>query len=380
MSASPERHVSILATGAHLPGDPLSNDDLARICGPLPDDILEGIQVQRRHWIVDPATGEHRTSTSAMATAAARQALERAGVTAQEVDLIVVSTASPDYLLPVAATYVQEQLGLPHCAVIEVRAGCVGAVQGLDIARRLLADGTYRTALVIGSESVSPLLAPVFLGRDPHSVRMRDRLTVYTFGDAAAAVVLRAGEEGSAEGRPRPAFATASMGGDRKPGMLIVGGGTDAPLAEQQRRKRLMDIRLDIPGTAQFGPKVFVEGIHDMLRRSGLTLAEIDACVLPEGNAEYFSSEYGTAGLSAEDQALLSKNIVENLTDVGATGSAAVPLALDAGWAQGRVKPGDTVMLLAIEASRYLYAGLTLGWEAPFPGATATATATTTAA
>jgi 3-oxoacyl-[acyl-carrier-protein] synthase III len=368
MPPSNDRHVSILATGAHLPGDPLDNDDLARICGALPDDVLDGIQVQRRHWIIDPATGEHRTSTSAMATAAARQALDRAGVDAAEIDLIVMSTASPDYPLPVAATYVQEQLGLERCAVIEVRAGCVGAVQALDTARRLLADGTYRTALVIGSESVSPLLAPVFVGRDPDSVRMRDRLTVYTFGDAAAALVLRAGEPGSAQGHRTPAFATASLGGARKPGMLILGGGTDAPLAEQQRRKRLMDIRLDIPGTAQFGPRVFVEGIHDMLRRSRLTLADIDACVLPEGNAEYFSSEYGTAGLSEPDQALLSKNIVENLTDVGATGSAAVPLALDAGWAQGRVNPGDTVMLLAIEASRYLYAGLTLTWEAPFPG------------
>jgi 3-oxoacyl-[acyl-carrier-protein] synthase-3 len=367
MPSSTDRHVSVLATGAHLPGDPLDNEALARICGPLPDDVLEGIQVQRRHWMIDPATGEHRTSTSAMATAAARQALERAGVEPAEVDLIVVSTASPDYLLPVAATYVQEQLGLADCAVIEVRAGCVGAVQALDIARRQLADGTYRTALVIGTESVSPLLAPVFLGKDPYSVRMRDRLTVYTFGDGAGAMVLRAGEEGSAHEGSRQVFATRSMGGARKPGMLIVGGGTDVPLHEQQARKRLMDIKLDIPGTAQFGPKVFVEGIHDMLRRSGLALEELNACVLPEGNAEYFASEYGTAGLSEADQNTLSKIIVENLTDVGATGSAAVPLALDAGWTEGRVRPGDKVLLLAIEASRYVYAGLTLTWEAPFP-------------
>ncbi|XDO64552.1 3-oxoacyl-[acyl-carrier-protein] synthase III C-terminal domain-containing protein [Streptomyces sp. RLB1-33] len=129
-----------------------------------------------------------------------------------------------------------------------------------------------------------------------------------------------------------------------------------------------MDIRLDIPGTAQFGPRVFVEGIHDLLTRSGLALADLDACVLPEGNAEYFASEYAAAGLSAADQATLSKTIVENLTDVGATGSAAVPLALDAGWREGRIRPGDTVLLLAIEASRYLYAGLTLTWDAPFPG------------
>ncbi|EIV94862.1 3-oxoacyl-ACP synthase III family protein [Frankia sp. QA3] len=366
-SRNGERHVSVLSTGAELPGDPIDNAALARLCGPLPDDVLDGIQVRRRHWIIDPATGEHRTSTSAMATAAARQALRRAGLEPGDVDLIVMSTASPDHPLPVAATYVQQRLGLAHCAVIEVRAGCVGAVQAFDIARRLLGDGTYRTALVIGAESVSPLLAPMYLGQDPYRVRMRDRLTVHTFGDGAGAMVLRAGEEGSAGNHRRPVFATQSMGGDRGPGMLILGGGTEVPLAEQQRRKRLMDIRIDIPGTARFGPRVFVRGIHDLLDRSGLALADIDACVLPEGNAEYFSGEYGTAGLSGDDQTTLNKIIVENLTDVGATGSAAVPLALDTGWTAGRVRPGDTVLLLAIEASRYLYAGLTLTWEAPTP-------------
>ncbi|MEU6766176.1 3-oxoacyl-[acyl-carrier-protein] synthase III C-terminal domain-containing protein [Streptomyces sp. NPDC046853] len=360
------RHVSVLSTGADLPGDPIDNATLERVCGPLPDDLLQGIEVQRRHWVVDPFTGAHRSGTAEMATNAARQALRRAGLEAAEVDLLVMSTASPDNPLPAAATLVQERLGLERCAVMEFRAGCVGAVQAMDTARRLLADGTYRTALVIGAESISPLLAPVYLGGDPHKVRMRDRLTVYTFGDGAGAAVLRAGQEGSAaaSGAAPSVFATQCLGGGRKPGMLVVGGGTDTPLAEQQRRRRLMDIRLDIPGTASFGPKVFVAGLRDMLDRSGLAMSEIDACVLPEGNAEYFSKEFEEAGLGADEYESLQKNIVENLDAVGATGSAAVPLALDEGWRTGRVKPGDTVLLLAIEASRYLYAGLTLTWEA----------------
>jgi 3-oxoacyl-[acyl-carrier-protein] synthase-3 len=363
-----DRHVSILSTGAHLPGDPIDNAALERLCGPLPEDVLDGIQVRRRHWIADPQTGEHRTGTAAMATAAARQALQRAGVEPAEVDLVVLATASPDHILPGAGTYVQEQLGLERCSVIELRAGCVGPVQALDTARRLLADGTYRTALVIGTESISPLLVPIYHGRDPQSVRMRDRLTVYTFGDGAGAMVLRAGEAGSAQDTPvHEVFATQCLGGARKPGMLIAGGGTAEPLAQQQRRSRLMDIRLDIPGTAKFGPEVFVAGVHEMLRRSGLAMSDIDVCVLPEGNADYFRGEFESAGLSAQDHAAMQKCTVENLADVGATGSAAVPLALDAGWLDGRVRPGDTVLLLAIEASRYLYAGLTLVWEAPTP-------------
>ncbi|MET9905549.1 3-oxoacyl-[acyl-carrier-protein] synthase III C-terminal domain-containing protein [Streptomyces sp. NPDC006476] len=363
------KHVSVVSTGAELPGDPIDNATLERLCGPLPEDVLAGIEVRRRHWIVDPRTGTHRTGTAEMATAAARQALERAGMAASDVDLLVTSTASPDHPLPVVGTYVQERLGLERCAVIEVRAGCVGAVQAMDYARRLLADGTYRTALVIGAESISPLLADVYLGTDPMAVRMRDRLTVYTFGDGAGAALLRAGDEVPEPSVPDSVFATRCLGGARRPGMLVVGGGTDAPPAVQRQRRRLMDIRLDITGTAAFGPRVFVEGLRDMLDRSGLALDRIDACVLPEGNAEYFSREFEEAGLSAQDHAALQKCVVENLADVGATGSAAVPLALDAGWTAGRITPGDTVLLLAIEASRYLYAGLTLTWEAPTPPA-----------
>ncbi|MFE7133815.1 3-oxoacyl-ACP synthase III family protein [Streptomyces sp. NPDC057638] len=367
MPETTDRHVSVVATGAFLPGDPLDNDALARLVGPLPDELLAATGVRRRHWLVDPVSGEHRTGTARMATAAARQALDRAGMAAGEPDLIVVSTASPDDPLPVTGTYVQEALGLERCAVIEIRAGCVGAVQALDTARRLLADGTHRTALVIGAESISPLLTPLYLGRDPRTVRLRDRLTVHTFGDGAAAVVLRAGDEGSAAGRPRPVFATRCLGGARAPGMRIARDGTEMPPAGRRSPERPVGIRLDLPGTAAFGPRVFVTGLRDVLEHAGLSVADIDVCVVPEGDAAYFSDAFEAAGLSAAEHALLRTSLVENLADVGATGSPAVLLALDAGWVSGRVRPGDTVVLLAVEASRYLYAGLTLTWDAPAP-------------
>ncbi|WP_233434694.1 3-oxoacyl-ACP synthase III family protein [Nocardia yamanashiensis] len=365
------RHVSVLATGAYLPGDPIDNTALAALCGELPAEVLDEIQVQRRHWIIDPATGAQHHSTSGMAVAAARQALARAELEPAEVDLLVMSTASPEYPLPAAVTYVQEKLGLEHCAAIEFRAGCVGAVQGIDYARRLLADGTYRTAVVIGAESISPLFAPLFVGQDPAALRLRDLLTIYTFGDGAGAQVLRAGAPESASPAGEFTFATQCLGGTRKPGMQIIGGGTDAPAAVQVRRKKLVEMKLDVSGTQKFGPRVFAAAMTDLLGRSGLTVSDLDACVVPEGNAEYFAKEFTAAGVSPQDQAHLGKSMVENLADVGATGSAAVPLALDAGWTGGRIQPGDTVLLLAIEASRYLYAGLTLTWEAPTPAGAA---------
>src|SRR5216683_1038657 len=253
------RPVKILETGAYLPGEPIENEELEKLCGPLPADVLDGLQVKRRHWLVDPATGEHTTTNSKMAEAAARNALGRAGLRPDDVDLIVVSTASPEYHLPTSASYVQEYLGLEQCAVIEIRAGCAGAVQALDIARRNVADGTYQTAVVIGTEAISPLLVPMYLGREPHEVRMRDRLSLYNFGDGAGAVVMGAGTEDAVTGVvANYACVNACLGGRRKPGMQVIGGGTDIPYARQSSRKRLMDIRLDAAGVAKFGPLVFV--------------------------------------------------------------------------------------------------------------------------
>ena len=142
------RQVDLLSTGSFLPGDPITNEDMERLVGPLPDDILEGIQVETRHWMIDPATGKHQINNSEMATKAAEDALAAAGVPAEEVDLIVLSTASPDYPLPPMVTFVQEALGLKRCATLEIRSGCAGAVEAMDVARLYLERGQYDTALV----------------------------------------------------------------------------------------------------------------------------------------------------------------------------------------------------------------------------------------
>lgn len=357
--------VRILSTGGYVPGDPLDNAALEKYVGPLPDDVLDGIQVRTRYWMIDPVSGKHVINNSRMAERASRQALERAGVEPGEIDLIVVCTATPEYTLPNVATTLQHYLGLESVAAIEIRGACAGWVQALDLARRQLADGTARTALVVGSESVSPLMAPLFLDKDPSRVRMRDRLTLYTFGDGAGAVVLRAEPAGASP--DESTFVNACVGGLRKPGMEIIGGGTDVSQAEQLRRRQLIQMKIDVPGTSSFGPQVFVRAIKEMAQKEGRALDEFDAIVLPEGNADYFAGEYEAAGLSAEDNQALTGRIVENLADVGATGSAAVPLSLDAGWTSGRIRPGDRIVLLGIEASRYVYTGLSVTWRAPLP-------------
>jgi 3-oxoacyl-[acyl-carrier-protein] synthase-3 len=367
----------IVSTGSFLPGESITNEQIEHLVGGLPEDVLEGIQVKTRHWMVDPATGEHYVGNTDMAYNAAKQALELAGIEAGEVDLIVTSTASPEYLLPSMAVFLQEKLGIKRCAAIEIRSGCAGAVEALDLARLYLERGQYRTAVVVGSEAISPLLVPVYLGKDPESVRMRDRLAPYNFGDGAGAIVLRASEEGPGI----QGSVIASVGGDRKPAMQIIGAGTHAPIHKQLQAKRLVELKVDVVESGKFTPYVLTEGLAETSRAAGVPAEDIDLCLIPEGNAGYITEELEEAGLLTPEWTALEGKIFENLADVGATGSAAVPLCLDYAWKTGAVKQGDEVMLLAIETSKWIYAGMVFPWTAPpcpIGAATSTGAATAT--
>jgi 3-oxoacyl-[acyl-carrier-protein] synthase III len=359
------KSVQMLSTGSYLPGDPITNEDLDRVTGGIPEDILEGLQTKLRHWIADIDTGEQSESNSDMAQKAIEEALELAGLEAGDVDLLVVSTASPEYHLPPTATLIQEKLGLPRLATTDIRSGCAGAVEALDLARLYLERGDYKTAVVVGVEAVSPLIVPVFRGKEPRKVRMRDKLAVYAFGDGAGAMVLQASDGG--EGVHGSA-AIGAMGGDHAIGMQVVGGGTHAPIHKQLEAKNLVELKVDVVESGKFTPHVLTEGLRQTLERSGIDAAAVDMCVIPEGNATYMTDELREAGLLTPEWTELEPKIFENLSMVGATGSAAVPLALDYGWKTGAIKQGDMLMLLAIETSRWKYAGWVFPWTAdPVP-------------
>jgi 3-oxoacyl-[acyl-carrier-protein] synthase-3 len=363
----------MVSTGSHLPGEPLTNEDLERLLGPVPEDVLEGLQVKTRHWMVDPETGDHRELNSDMAVSAIRQALDRAGLEPAEVDLFVSSTASPDYLLPPQITLVQDKLGIESCATVEIRSGCAGAVEALDVARLYLERGLHETAVVVGSEAISPLIVPLYREKGPDKVRMRDRLGAYSFGDGAGAMVLRGVDNG---GPGVLGSAIACVGGGRKAGMQIFGtGGTHAPLHEQLAAKRPLELKVDVVESGRFTPYVLTAALKETLASSGTDAKSIDMCVIPEGNASYMTDELREAGLLTPEWVELEPKIFENLTTVGATGSAAVPLALDYAWTSGRLEPGNRLMLLAIETSKWKYAGWVFDWTAaPLEAASSKAT------
>jgi 3-oxoacyl-[acyl-carrier-protein] synthase-3 len=308
-----------------------------------------------------------------MATTAVREALDSAELEPGQVELIVSSTASPDFHLPPLVTMVQENLGIARCATTEIRSGCAGFVEAFEVARMYLERGTYKTAVVVGSEAISPLLAPVYLGKDPERIRMRDRMNPYNFGDGAGAVVLQADDE---EGDGILGGAIASVGGERPAAMQVIGGSTHAPIHQQLEAKLLVELKVDVVASGEVTPYVLTEGLTEVLRASGVSADDVDLCVIPEGNAGYMVEELRAAGLLTPEWVALEDKIFENLTEVGATGSAAVPLALDLAWKTGRAKQGDCVMLLAIETSKWKYAGSVLTWTAaPYDASAAPAAA-----
>jgi len=350
--------VHVTGTGGYQPGEPIPTSTIERLVGPLPEDVQEGLSIHTRYWMVDPATGEHHENNSDMALKAARQALDTAGVQPAEVDLMILATGTPDYPLPPVVNLVQERLGLVRCATLEIRSGGAGVVQAMEIARRFLADGTYRTALVIGSEAISPVLVPIFLGKDPERIRMRDRMPVYMFGDGAGAVVLQA----SSEPGGLLAGSMKCIGGDRQPGIHSVGGGTHAPIHEQLRAKRLVDLRVDVVGAGDFTPQMVVEAIADTLASSRVDVDSVDLCLVPEGNVGWMLDSLAEQGLDTGAWKALDGKIIDSLSFMGAVGCAAVPLFLDDAWRKGQIKPGNRVMLVGVESTKWIYAGILVDW------------------
>jgi 3-oxoacyl-[acyl-carrier-protein] synthase-3 len=363
------KRVQIISTGGYLPGEPLTNEDLERLVGPLTEDLLAGISIQRRYWMIDPATGEHRESNSGMAFKAVQQALDLAGLEPGQVDLLLLATGTPDYPLPPTVNLVMDQLGLRRCATMEIRSGGAGAVQALGVARLYLERGTYQTAVVVGSEAISPAIAPVFLGKDPDAIRMRDRLPLYMFGDGAGAMVLQAVETTGSQ----PAVggiiggAMACVGGGRKPGIQSMGGGTAAPVHAQVKSRNFPDLRVDVVGSGEFTPYMVTEALSEVLRGSGVPVESIDLCLIPEGNVGWMLDELKEAGLQTTEWVALEGKIFDNLAMTGAVGCAAVPLFLDEAWKTGLVKPGARIMLIGVESTKWIYAGAVVDWTAPTP-------------
>jgi 3-oxoacyl-[acyl-carrier-protein] synthase-3 len=310
-----KRRSVITGTGSYLPQTILSNDDLAARLDTSDEWIVERTGIRRRHIA---APGEF---TSDLGTEAARRALAAAGLTPQDIDLIVVATATPDQTFPAVATVIQHKLGMVHGVAFDVAAVCSGFLYALCVADSLLAGGGHNRALVIGAETFSRLLD------------WEDRTTAVLFGDGAGAVVLEAqAQPGTAADRGVLAMRLHSDG--RYNDLLHVDGGPGSTGTIGHLRMK--------------GKEVFRHAVVNLSSVMGevLEAASLEpkdvAWVIPhQANLRILEATAKKLGLDPA-------RVVVTVDRHANTSAASVPLALDVAVRDGRVQAGDLLLLEAM--------------------------------
>ena len=307
------RHTRIAGTGSLLPARRVSNADLAAELASqgieTSDDwIVERTGIRARHFV------DAETQASDLAVGAARQAIAAAGCSAQDIDLIVLATSTPDMVFPSTACIVQNKLGIVGCPAFDVQAVCSGFVYALTIADALIRTGTARRALVIGAEVFSRILD------------FKDRGTCVLFGDGAGAVVLEASD--------RPGILATDLHADgRHVGILCVPG----TVAGGQV---LGDPLLKMDGQAVFKLAVGVleQAARAALAKAGRTAADIDWLIPHQANIRIMQGTARKLKLSMD-------KVVVTVDQHGNTSAASIPLALDTAVRAGRIQRGDTLLL-----------------------------------
>lgn len=318
--------VGILGIGSALPGRVVKNSDLE-----LSLDTSDE-WIRTRTGIRERRIAEDGVVTSDLAAAAAREALADAGLGAEDVDLVVVATASPDAPLPATACYVQAKLGAYRAAAFDVSAGCTGFIYGLAVGSQFVQSGVYRNVLVIGAEILSRILD------------WQDRSTCVLFGDGAGAVVLGPVAEGSG-------LINFKLGADgTMADMLAVpAGGSRMPacLKTVEARRHYVQM-LSGNETFKFAVRVMGEIAAQTLEEAGLSKDDLDFLVPHQANLRIIEAARKRFDLPEE-------KVVVNIDRYGNMSSASIPVALEEAVRSGRLKRGDLVILVGFGA------GLTWG-------------------
>ena len=300
----------IAGTGSALPIRRVDNAEICSIVDTTDEWIVERTGIRSRY-----IAGEGET-TATLAADAARAALEHAGVGPASVDLIVLATATPDQTFPSSATKVQAMLGVDDCIAFDVHAVCTGFLYALTVADSMLRSGSARTALVIGSETFSRILD------------WDDRGTCVLFGDGAGALVLKA-EDGE-----RGILATKLHADGRHGDMLYVDGGPSTTGTVGKLRMKGREVfRHAVVNLADVLTEVLVE--------AGLDASEVDWVVPHQANSRILDATARKLGLDPA-------KVVVTVDKHANTSAASVPLALDTAVRDGRIKPGDLVVLEAM--------------------------------
>jgi len=312
-------HIASLAT--FVPPRVLTNADLEKLVDTSDEWIMQRVGIRERH-VVDSGV-----ATSDLAKEASIAALERAGVTAADIDLILVATTTPDMLFPSTACLLQTKLGVPRAWGYDLGAACSGFTYALTTGAAMIASGASQRALIVGADVMSSI------------IDYTDRATCVLFGDGAGAVVL---EPTAADGIGIIDFENY-IDGSGGSALFMPAGGSLMPASKDTVEKRLHFVKQEGQAVFKYAVRNFEEVCRTLLERNGLKPCQIDLFVPHQANSRIILS-------AAEKLGLAREKVMINIERFGNTTAATIPLALNDAVQQGRVRQGSLVLLAAVGA------------------------------
>lgn len=310
------RTCSITGVGAYMPTRVLTNSDLENMVDTTDEWITTRTGIKERRIA---AADEF---TSDMASKAAQRAMKAAGVTGDQIDLIIVATITPDMVFPSTACLVQQKIGARRAAAFDLEAACSGFIYGLEIAQQFIMSQTYDTVLVIGAEKLSSI------------VDWKDRNTCVLFGDGAGAAILqnRANSRG---------LLTVVMGadGDKANLLYMPGGGSRCPASMESVSGRLHFLRMEGKETFKCAVQAMVKAAKETLRRCEVNISQVK-CIIPHQANRRIIDAVG------ERLGATPGQLFVNLDRYGNTSAASVAIALDEAVNSGRIQRGELILLV----------------------------------
>jgi 3-oxoacyl-[acyl-carrier-protein] synthase III len=314
------RYAAITGWGSAVPEKVLTNADLEKLVDTSDEWITSRTGIKERHIV------SQNESTSTMAIAAARQALERANVSPWQVDLVICCTATPDFLFPSTACLIQHEIGAENAGAFDLEAACSGFIYGISVGSQFIKTGDYKTILVVAAEALSRF------------IDWTDRATCVLFGDGAGAVVLEASE--SRNGLLSFVLGSHGVGEDL---IKLPAGGARKPATPETIESRDHFIKMNGQEVYRFAVRIMGDSAVEALEKAGLSNEDISLFIPHQANLRIISSIADRLHLDPD-------KILIDIDKYGNTSAASIPIALCEAVEAGRVKPGDNILFVAFGA------------------------------